>query len=290
MTRGALLLAAGLFLSCGDSLSGETHTVVFTELTFGVRDPDQQVDGQDVSSGLDIDGHVSTRRDVEGCNRQDFVNADGTPGIDNQFTFLFEAIEEIFPGAVEGLIQGTINEGRLLLMLRLDGVDDFQNDDHVELSTFIGEGRPDLSAADRIVPDQTFDIKADSPISRATGRIVDGVLEAGPFTFEFPVAVLNVFFDMTVMDSVLRAEISEDGSIRGIFGGGVPMEQIQNVGLMADAMQEIQISPTLDLLLPRLVDLGKGEDGRCTLVSANMIFESTPAFVFDTPAPVVEDE
>ena len=78
----------------------------------------------------------------------------------------------------------------------------------------------------------------------------------------------------------LIAERDEDGTWSGIVGGGVATDQIMNVAMMADAMQGEQISPALRALLPRWVDMGKGEDGRCTQLSAALLFESQPAFVY----------
>ncbi|HJK92598.1 MAG TPA: hypothetical protein RMH85_11485 [Polyangiaceae bacterium LLY-WYZ-15_(1-7)] len=281
MRRTVGLLAALLALtSCGDGGEGGRETMVVSELTFGAR-TGEEVDGRDVSHGIDLDGRVSDRSDAEACNRADFVAPDGREGIDNQFTFLVEAINDVFQaGTVDGIIQGTINEGRLLLMIDVQGIDDPMNDGDVTVRLFLGEGRPDLSGEDRIVPNQTFDLKEEAEVATFPGRITDGVLEAGPFTTEIPVAVFNVFFDLKLHDAQLVAERDEDGTWSGIVGGGVATDQIMNVAMMADAMQGEQISPALRALLPRWVDMGKGEDGRCTQLSAALLFESQPAFVY----------
>ena len=118
-----------------------------------------------------------------------------------------------------------------------------------------------------------------------TKGITDGILEAGPFDVEFPIAVFDVFFDLFLTGARVRAEIHEDGTMTGLFGGGMAATQILEVAAMADALQGIELSPVIMLLLPRWVDLYPGEDGRCTQLSATLIFDATTAFIFEDPPP-----
>ncbi len=268
-------------LSCSNSEpTGIVHGTLVTELSFARR-TGEETGGVEVSPGLNLDDLVSDRLDTAGCNRSDFMSPDGTEGIDNQFTYLFEAIEEVFPNTVEGIIQGTINEGRLLLMFELGGVDDLRNDEDVELRIFLAEGRPDLSADNRIVPNQTFDQRLDSPVSVTQGHIRDGVFEAGPFDVEFPVAVFDVFFDLFLTGARMKAVVNEDGTMDGFFGGGMAATQIIEVAMRADDLQGIAITPIINVLLPRWVDLYPDEDGRCTQLSTTMAFHATTAFIYE---------
>lgn len=288
MTRFTLTLALiALGTSCTSEVGGATETAVVTELLFGKLQYDDEgnriAEGRhDYAEGLNLDGRVSNATDLEGCRRFDQISPDGEEGIDNQCAVLFETIEDMFPGAVEGIIQGTINEGRLLLMIELDGVDDPMNDERVEVRVFLGEGRPDLSARDRIASHQTFDIDTEAPISVTRGRIEDGVLHASGFDVEFPVAVFNVFFDLKLNDAQIRATRNDAGGWDGMIGGGITIEQILTVTRMADDMQEIQITPILELVLPTMSDLDRDpETNRCNQLSAGMVFTSTPAFTFE---------
>ncbi len=271
--------------ACGSETTGETNAVVLTELTFGklVRGEDGEVlmsGDRNVAAGLNLDDRNSDARDLEGCRRRDFVSPAGEEGIDNQFALLYETIEDQFPGAVEGIIQGTINEGRLLLMIEMSGVDDPYEDDSVEVRVMLGMGRPDLSASDRIASHQTFEIDPEAPVSITHGSIHEGVLEAGPFDVEFPVAVFNVFFDLRLHNSTLQATQNPDGSWSGIIAGGVTMAQILNIAMMADDMQETQITPLLEIVLPTMSDLQRNDMGVCEQISAGMQFRATPAFTF----------
>ncbi|MCB9599748.1 MAG: hypothetical protein H6722_24060 [Sandaracinus sp.] len=286
--RGLLpvLLACAVASSCtSSSPEGATSAVVVSQIGFGARTGDE-IDGIEVAVGLDIDGRTSDTSDELGCKRRDFMAPDGRAGIDNQFTFLYETVAEVFQdGVVEGIIQNSINEGRLLLMYQLSGVDDPLNDDEVEVAIFLGEGRPDLNSNNRIVGSQTFDRRLDASVTTTRGRIVDGVLETDAFDIEMPMAFFNVFFDLQLSEARIRGEMHEDGGMVGVLAGAVSMEQIYEIGRMADGAQELQITPTLQMLLPRWADLLPGDDGRCTHLSAALTFESVPAFVYEDVAP-----
>ena len=284
-----LVCALGL-LSCGEP-SGESHSAIVTRIGFAARSGDQ-IDGVDVSPGLDLDSVDGS--DSGSCGRRDFIAPDGTRGIDNQFTFLFELVEDMSEeGTVEGIVQGSINSGRLLLIVEVDEVDDWSNDDSVLVRVFNGMGRPDLGSDGFIVPDQTFDRDPGSPVNEGRGRIVDGELITDPFRVSLPMAFFNVFFDLVLEGAKLRAEVSPRGVTRGILGGFVTIESILELTAMADAMQEIQYTGLARGVLPSLADAHRNELGRCGALSANLLFESRHAFMFDEtlgPPPAPDDE
>ncbi len=278
-----LLLSLASSLSCGGDPAGETGSAVVTTIGFAARNG-EMVDDIEVSDGLDLDGNVSDRSDVDSCRKSDFVSPDGRPGIDNQFTYLFETVEEMAEeGTVEGIIQGSINGGRLLLMIEVTKVDDWTNDDSVSVRVFNGVGTPNLASDGYIVPDQTFDIDPDSPINEGRGRIVDGVLETDPFEVELPMAFFNVFFDLRLVGAQIRANIGPDGVTDGVMGGAVTIDQILEIAAMADEMQEVQYGGLLMGVLPGMADMERVE-GRCTALSANLYFESRRAFLYPEPA------
>lgn len=281
-----LALAFGPSLGCSaSSADGVSSAVVVSQIGFGSRTGDS-IDGVDVAVGLDLDQRVSDNMDALGCRRTDFMAPDGTMGIDNQFTFLYETVSQVFQeGVVEGIIQNSINEGRLLLMMQLSELDDLQNDDRVMVSVFLGEGRPDLNSDNRIVASQTFDRRVDAPVATVRASIVDGVLETEAFDMEMPMAFFNVFFDLQLTGARIHADVRADGGMTGILAGAVDQEQVYEIGRQADELQEQQISPTLRMLIPRWTDLQPGPDGRCTHLSAALTFESVPAFVFADVAP-----
>ncbi len=290
LTPLVLLSLAGAFSCGGGGPEGETQSAVVTTIGFAARNGEMAGDFE-VSDGIDLDGRMSDRTDIDSCRKSDFVAPDGRPGIDNQFTYLFETVEDMAEeGTIEGIIQGSINGGRLLLMIEVDDVQDWTNDDSVSVRVFNGVGTPNLASDGFIVPDQTFDIDPDSPINVGSGRIVDGVLETDPFEVELPMAFFNVFFDLRLVDARVRANIGPEGVTDGVMGGAVTIDQILEIAAMADEMQEVQYGGLLMGVLPGMADMVR-VDGRCTALSANLYFESRRAFLYPgDPPPATDDE
>ncbi len=94
--------------SCDSQDTAERYLV--RTLVFG-----PELDG--VAWGFDLDDHVSTVGDLEGCGKQDLVDPDGNTGIDNAFAGLLPTLEQTEAIAVETLIQDAVNSGALLLAL-----------------------------------------------------------------------------------------------------------------------------------------------------------------------------
>lgn len=280
-----LLILLTLGACTADVVGGEELMVVAREVTFAAREAEVE-DGPDISVGVDLDG-VDTQMMEEGaCFQADFISPDGRRGVDNAFAFLFELVESFFQeGTVEGIIQGTINEGRLLMMFGVTGVDDWENDDSVMLEVFLGTGRPDVGGDGFIVSGQTFDRDLESETTFVPASIVNGALETEPFELTMPMAFFNVFFDLRLHGAKIRAEVTPDGEWSGVVAGAIDGQDVVDLAVQADMMQEIQVSGILESLLPNWVDLGyDASSGTCSQLSATLVFESTRAFVFDEPA------
>lgn len=288
-TQLAILLA----LSCSVVLGCATETgssggglCQETPRTFGFIakriDFAQRSEDGLISQGFDLDSRVSDETDTVSCRRTDFTAPDGTPGIDNQFTYLYETLLNLFDDAVDGLIQGVINDGSLLLMVELEGVDDLVNDDCVTVRVFSALGTPDLGTDGFIAPGQTFDLDGDKPVSTTTGYIEDGVVHAGPFDTTIPIAILQVFFDLRVGNAILRAEIHDDLSVTAMMAGAIENDQILDVARMAEEMQMQQLTPLLRPALRGLADLHPDPvTGLCDQLSATLLVDGTPAFLFE---------
>jgi hypothetical protein len=259
------------------SRSGSKRIVVTTSLTFVVP-----VDG--VSDGFDVDHTTSDSTDTLSCGRSDFVSPDGVEGIDNQFAALWSILVNAVGGAVEGLIETAINEGRLLLMFQIDGIDDPLHDDCVNVHIYNGSGRPELGTDGTIAPSQTFDVQEGTPHTWTRGRIADGVLEAGPFDVVIPIAIFDVVADLELHGGYVRATFDEQGGMNATIGGGVENEQVMDVARMAaenDGTAQ-QLVPLLPIVLGANSDLGyDADEDECTQLSTVMSFTATPAYLFE---------
>ena len=233
-----------------------------------------------VAEGFDLDGEVSTNRDVETCYTQDHTSPDGLAGVDNQLAKIWGDIEPLVGEAVRGLIQGAINEGRFLMMVELTDVDDFKNDDDVTLHLFRGQLKPVIGTFGLIAPDQTYDFDSEFASSIVEGvKIVDGVVEAGPVEFQVPIDILEVQFPLHVQDGKIRFEIHEDGSFEGMIGGYLDIDYVLGILLESDARQEAEL---VRPLFEDNADMNR-VDGRCTKFSTAFRFKGTTGFAVRYP-------
>jgi hypothetical protein len=276
-----LMLAAALAAvtaasGCAEPLCNtadcDNQLIVARNIAFAGEQPDN------VTEGFDLDGIVSVGDDSTSCRQNDYVGPDGTPGIDNQFAVLWEAIVDVIGDAAEGLVLGAINDGNLLLMMEIAGIDDPLNDDCVDVNIFIGDGKPDVGNDGYITSGQTFDVADDSPYSHVEcGTLVDGVLRAGPFDGTIRVSILDTRFDLDIFGAVISGELQPDGSMYATMGAGVLAEQIITVANEAD----YRLEGLVDTIVRNRADLARNEFGDCEQISATMLFDGTSGFLYE---------
>lgn len=256
--------------ACGD---GEVKTAIVSSLGF-TRLAD---DGS--APGFDIDGQVSDGSDAESCFKADLVDAEGRKGVDNQLAVLLPDIEAILGDAVDGLIQGAIQNGDLMILLSLDGAGDMRESKCVDTTFEIGQGTPTIGTDGVIEAYQTFELKPDTEVSEApSGRIAKSTMEAGPFELALPIAIFDVSFVLHIHQAQMRFAIDEEGKYTGYIGGGVVIQELLD-GVQEGAGVDKYI-PVMNLVLGGAADLGRDEaENKCKQVSAALSFEAVPAFV-----------
>lgn len=277
----ALLLAAVLAMfGCSsaddepDCTTGKSQAYILTALGFTREEPRGTV------SGFDLDSRVSLRPEDESCGKVDLVDPQGVQGIDNQLAIFLPEIEKRFGNAVDGIIQGAINDGRLLIMMDLAGIDDTQNDSCVNLQVKLAEGKPMLGTDGVVEAWQTFQLrKVDQRISTAEkGTFKKNTFTIGPFDLHIPIAIFDVAFMIHMRNARVRFTLDEEGNAEGLLGGGVSIDEI------ADGVEKgaglADIIPQIRTLGKLASDLGYNEDeGVCKLMSATLTFKARPAFV-----------
>jgi len=273
-----LLTAAPLVVGCGSSEDGELppadELAVLRALTFVREDP------EGISDAFDLDGRTSDENDAAGCYHRDFVGPDGEPGIDNAFANVLPALELAGGSAIEPLIQNSINDGRLLLMIGLDGVDDRRNDDCVRLRISRGTGEPAVGADGFILPGQTFDPDPsldESIVECAT--IEDGVLRGSPFSMRLELNIFDEYIDLTLVESVLEMELLPEYGYVGRMGGGVAIQEVKdNVATLDGIGDELPV--LMETVLDVNADLVPDTAGNCTQLSVAFHFSAATAFFF----------
>lgn len=283
MTRSLPLLVALLGACTGGSGGGATcstdqrsDVAVLQQISF-VR----QADG--ISDGFDLDGAVSTAGGATGCGVADWTDPDGVPGIDNSFATLIPALEQTEAVAVEGLIQSSINDGNLLLMFELGGVDDRTDDDCVSFEFLRGDGVPLLGTDQLLEVDQTIAQHPTAPTyAFADLAIAGGTLNAGPMAIDIPVHIFGLDLDFILNDAQMRVHLRDDGTYEGFFAGGVDTQTILDVA--ANENVDAALYGILVALFANTKDLAPDAGGACTQISLGFQFKAVPAFLLDESA------
>lgn len=252
---------------------GPSQAYVITSLGFTRESP------KGVVAGFDLDGRVSPTDDQASCGKPDLTGPDGTPGIDNQLALLIPDIEKIVGNAIDGIIQGAINDGRLLIAFDLTNVNDSREDACVDMEAKLLEGKPSLGTDGAVEAWQTFDLrKVGQVLSPAKGgKISKGTFTIGPFPLRIPIAIFDVAFTIYLRDALVRFTLDDEGNAEGVLGGGISIEEVAEG--VKDGAGVGRLIPQIKLIGRAAADLGRDEEGTCHLVSAALAFKAKPAFV-----------
>lgn len=234
------------------------------------------VEGEtNVTPGFDLDGRVSGPDDETSCYHPDYTSPDGEEGIDNQLAVLIPALEGIAGDAVDGLVQGAINDGALMILFEPRGD---------ALGVAQGVGVPFLGTDGFILADQTLAVDPEVPWSPAPMRSLDAdepTFEAGPVDLPLPVDILNVHFTLNVADGRIRYTQHRDGTISGFMGGQINVAEV--ITAIDDGGVGSATRIAEQVLLGR-ADMAPDENGDCQDFSATLIFEAAPVYLADWDA------
>jgi hypothetical protein len=228
-----------------------------------------------VSWGFDVDG---TEDDV--CDHDDYTSPDGVSGIDNGMAILIPLLEASEAKVIEGLLNSTIVEGRLLLAVEITRVDDLQNDSCVDVEFFQATGDPLLGTDGGILPGQTLIRDTSKPTSSITGMsIVDGVLDAFPMNLDLPLSILDAEFEFNLTDGGLQIQFGEDGLHTGFFAGVAEADEIYEIAYSSDGIDDT-IQGLIEQIVPLAQDV-KNDQGECANLSAGLEFEAGEIFLYE---------
>lgn len=262
---------------------GATETYVITALNFTRESP------RGVAPGFDLDGRTSGSDEQASCGKADMTSPDGQAGIDNQLAQVLPDVEKQVGNAVDGIIQGAINDGRLLVALEVANLNDTKKDECVDLHVKLLDGKPTLGTDGVVEAYQTFDPRKEGQLeshavngatdgdTTVVGKIDDGQLLIGPFELRIPIAIFDVAFTIHMRKAYIRMRFDEEGNAEGMLGGGVSMDEIVE-GVRTGAGVERIIGP-IRAVGKAVADLAPNDEGVCTLVSAALTFKARRAFL-----------
>jgi hypothetical protein len=255
------------------------------------------LDGPARVAGLDLDGVDSSSGDgkANACAHDDFTSPDGVPGIDNQQWRLMGCIRGYRPNDLMDRLHTSdtmVKEGGYAILLEISGMDDPQNDDAVEVEFLSAAGPVTTNAVGGVLDHVSLTAHADPRYqsTKARGRIADGILTTEPIDLWLKVKQQTQDNAVWYRDARIRAEVQEDGRIKGILGG------YQDIGNFWSMLNEHMIG---DRHQGRNAAFNRGfmcagiyhamsrvadghpdpETGECTSISAAIKFEAVPAFV-----------
>ena len=253
-------------------------TGVLYEIKFGREEP------TGVSQGHDIDGLNSDNGDPEGCYRSDLLSPEGVEGVDNQFAKIIPLIEAVGGEAIEGLAQGVINQGRLLLMLQLTALDDqsLNEDDCVHLESFYGIGTPHIGTQGFIVSGQTFDRDPERPSTSSRDvQLSESQLEVGGLELELPLEVFDQSYVFELDRVSINGHFTTDGEFHGFISGALDVEAVARRVEMIDGGG--MIAELMPRFLRQQADLSPDSEGVCRSLSMTLTFKAKRAYLFDGP-------
>lgn len=264
MRRCSLLL---ILAACQAEAPVESSVMLIRQLAF-----EPIVDG--VTRGFNLDDAD------EQCNVPDYTSPDGEAGIDNSFAALLPSINAVGGDALPELLQASVTDGELLLLLEQTPLED----GCTQLSILRGKGKPALGGDGLILPGQTFDVDLTQPHSFIDCADADETsLEGRDYTVRLPLTVFDESIDLTLLGGAMRMEMGEDHNARGIISGGVSVSNLQENVASFDGIPQA-LHDLFGTALNTNADLLPDDTGACTQLSVVMGFEATPAFIFEDAA------
>lgn len=258
-------------------VASSTQSFVFARIAF-VR---EEMGMTDVADGFNLDSRVSAAGDSRTCRAGDLTSPSGETGIDNQLARLMPTVDQMTGGAVDGAIQAAINNGQMLVVATVSGIDDGCNDDAVNVKVMRVEGMPFVGSDMAVDPGQTFDLMRMVPISDLRGHIENGTLLTDPAMLPLPVAILDEQFTLQFYDARIRLKLGRDGADSpGIIGGAISLTEFAQVLAQIENIPEslkMQVNSGLSLF----ADLDRDAMGKCQKISGALRIMARPAFVLE---------
>jgi len=256
------------------------------------------LDGPATVHGLDLDGVDTRRADsaAASCAHDDFAGHGGETGIDNQYWRLMGCIRGYRPREqMDRLFESNskITEGGYAVLLEISGMDDLKNDDEIEVQLLSANVPATVDASGGIMQNVSVPVHENpryhNPVAK--GKIVDGILTSEPVDVRIKEKQQTSDNEYWLRDARIRAEVLEDGSVKGVVGAYWDATNLfsftneQNIG--DDRPQGRNAAWFRGFMcsgfyhaMSRVADGHPDpETGRCTSISAAILFDAVPAFV-----------
>lgn len=241
-----------------------------------------------VAYGMNLDGTSDGRPTLTSCGHQKFTGVNGEPGIDNQ---LYRAVGCSKMHRSSGPMARAYIEP---FLVQVSGIDDPQNDEHVEVGIFTTEDTPLQGPDGKPLAHQTLTITR-NPLWRTTvaGRIVNGqvatdIAEVVNLRHVLPTwGALGQNYTYEFHRARFRVAFQADGTLSGLMASYRPIENIFTVGRCCKGTASTANNDcasehkTLAMLADGFPD---PETGMCTMISAASNIVGIPIYAVAAPA------
>ena len=248
---------------------GEERSYLLSTLHFSPQE-------NGVVNGFNLDGEIGNTLYPK-CNQEDLVDPSGNQGIDNSLSSLLIEFSETEARDSTFYLQKSIEDGELLVLLRLTGINDYENDSCVNAELLLAQGPGLVDLDGEYLDGQTLARYPETKAHWATSAsIEDAVLYAENLSIDMHFVAMEQRFSIPVHQASIKANIHSQDITSGYFGGSGPVDSFR---LFSDWDQ----TDYTDFLRERIyanADMAPNELGICQNISLAFDFQTTPVYLF----------
>jgi hypothetical protein len=237
-------------------------------------------DPQGHSRGFDLDGPNGDAASPD-CAGQDWTDPEGNTGIDNQLGRLLPVLETFVGMALPTLVQNSINEGGLSILVEFVGLDDPSRKGALDLVFHHGTGTPLLGTDGKLLSGQSYALTTEPFLGVArNAHFVGDQIVAGPFDLKLPVSIFGVPYQLTLRDVHARLLPTVDmTSFTVLLGGSVVLSDIY---ALVDGIRNgpANLTNIVREVLPPYADIADPVTGECNRLSGTIEMSARQAFAY----------
>ena len=279
---------AGVSTSCGGQAKVDTYATCTGLCGNGPLFATRTVDlvGADADGharGFNLDGTLGGH-DAD-CPMEDYTAPDGTPGIDNQVAKLLPILEANIGKALPTLVQTSVNDGQLSILVEIIGLDDPTRNGTVDVIFHQGAGKPLLGTDGIMLPGQTLQLVNRTPLGIARdAHVVNGEITTGRFDLSVTVGVFGKQYPLTFLDGIAKFTPTADGTgYSGILAGAVALSNVYAIADETDGGAGNLVQLVHDLL-PSIADIADPVTKECNRLSGALATTMQPVFALPVTA------
>lgn len=266
------------------------------------------------AEGINLDGKVSRSRADAQSGRLDFAGVDGIKGVDNQFWRAVGCTRSFQSDGQSNGFEIGMYTGSWGILITLSDLDDFKNDDHVEVGIYANADPIQLSPTREALEYATYAMDRDKAFrATTTGKLENGVLTTEPVDVRFHNEVNSMYLERPLRDARIQARLSADGVLKGYLAGYAPVGEMYDLqfgyrngkdasGEPSPIGRRLQsangaarvLGHTCQGIWQSLHRLADGhpdpKTGKFTSISTQYRFEARPAFVVDVDTKSVNEK